>query len=268
MSESEDKSPYGPGFIASCVVVGAVLVCGIAMIVTGGGSSRSAAGSTSTAPAAIEGAASDGQDGADSATQPVGAAQPDGVATPAPGTGRGASSCGLRDGDQGVPSKAPTVDGWDVSRKVVVPRSAAFGPAKTDADGFRRCFAHSPTGALYAAYNTVAALADQGQAIPTVKKLMIPGASTDALIEELRRQPPSTGSAASQVAGFRILDADHDRATIMLALPVESEYMSATFTLVWQAGDWKVRPPQPGNPVGAPFSQLRNLNDFVAWSGV
>jgi hypothetical protein len=114
----------------------------------------------------------------------------------------------------------------------------------------------------------VAALADQQQAIPTVRKLMVPGANTDALLAELRRQPPSTDSAASQVAGFRILDADRDRATIMLALPVESEYMSVTFTLIWRAGDWKVQPPQPGNPVGAPFSQLRDLSDFVAWSGV
>jgi hypothetical protein len=258
MSESEDKSPYGPGFIGSCIVVGAIAICGITLVITGGSSDATTHGTA----------------GATSVTTGV-TAESEAAAEPAPGTGgaetatgRDTSSCALADGDQGWPTKAPAVDVWEVSRKVVVPRSAAFGPAKTDSDGFRRCFAHSPTGALYAAYNTVAALADQQQAIPTVRKLMVPGANTDALLAELRRQPPSTDSAASQVAGFRILDADRDRATIMLALPVESEYMSVTFTLIWRAGDWKVQPPQPGNPVGAPFSQLRDLSDFVAWSGV
>jgi hypothetical protein len=178
------------------------------------------------------------------------------------------SGCGLPDGDQAVPSQAPVTGDWEISRRVAVPRSDAYGPGKTDADGFRRCFAHSPTGALFAAYNAVAALADQRQAIPTVRKLMAPGANTDALIQELRKESPSTDSSATQIAGFRILDADQDRATIMLAVPVESAYMSLTRTLVWHAGDWRVQPPLPGNPVGAPFSQHSDLDDFVAWSGV
>lgn len=265
MSESEGKSPYGPGFIGSCIVLGAIIICGIALVVGGGSADRSAAGSAG--PTSVVGGHS--EPGEDPVAQPAGVTEREDVAQPTPTAGAGAASgCGLGGGEQGVPTRAPSVDGWEVSRKVVVPRSAAFGPAKTDADGFRRCFAHSPTGALYAAYNAVAALADQEQAIPTVKKLMVPGSNTDALIAGLRTQTPATGSAASQVAGFRILDADRDRATIMLALPVQSEYMSVTFTLVWRAGDWKIQPPQPGNPVGAPFSQLRNLNDFVAWSGV
>ena len=142
------------------------------------------------------------------------------------------------------------------------------GPAKTDADGFRHCFAQSPTGAVFAAYNAVAALADQRQAIPTVQKLMLPGPGTDALIRELRKAEPSTSSAVTQLAGYRILDADQDRATIMLALPVESAYMSITLTLAWHHNDWHLQPPPPGEPVGAPFAQHRNLNDFVAWSGV
>ena len=67
------------------------------------------------------------------------------------------------------------MDGWEVSRRVVVPRSAAYGPASSDPDGFRRCFAHSPTGAVYAAYNAIAATADQRRSIATVGKLMLPG---------------------------------------------------------------------------------------------
>lgn len=265
MSKSENRSPYGPGFVAACIVVGAIVICGIALIATSGSSGRSGAA------AAQQDVSSRGE----GAGPLGGATQPAGVATPVPGPGTakpdgagGGSACGLGAGDQSVPSTAPGVDRWEVSRKVVVPQSAEFGPVTTDSDGFRRCFAHSPTGAVYAAYNALAALADVSQAIPTVKKLMLPGPNTDALIAELRREGTAGDSQATQIAGFRILDAGRDRATVMLALPVEGQYMSATLTLVWHGGDWRVQPPLPGEAVGAPFSQVRGLGDFVAWSGV
>jgi hypothetical protein len=160
------------------------------------------------------------------------------------------------------------VDGWDVSRRVVVPRSAAYGPAKVDPDGFRRCFAHSPTGAVFAAYSAVAAIADQRKAVATVTKLMLPGPDADALLGELRKETPTNNTAPTQIAGYRVIDASRDRATVTLAMPVETAFMSATFTLVWLDGDWRLVPPVPGEPVGAPFAQQRDLAGFVPWSGV
>jgi hypothetical protein len=279
MSENEEKSPFGPGFVGACIVIGAVLVCGVVLLVSGRTADHASGGttysSTTGSSAGASGTDSDSGSSSGSGSGSSGSGSGEKVAVPAgtqagmgSGAGSGASGCGLPAGDQAVPSQAPVTGGWEISRRVAVPRSDAYGPAKTDADGFRRCFAHSPTGALFAAYNAVAALADQRQAIPTVQKLMIPGANTDALIQELRKESPSTDSSATQTAGFRILDADQDRATIMLAVPVESAYMSLTLTLVWHAGDWRVQPPLPGNPVGAPFSQHSDLDDFVAWSGV
>jgi hypothetical protein len=263
MSENDKKSPFGPGFVAACIVVGAVLVCGVLLLVSGPASGRSdASRGTTYSPAtpdrgATQGSPPDGQTGS--------------PARPVAGTGsatdRGAA-CGLPDGDQTVPAKAPSADGWEVSRRVVVPRSTAYGPAKTDADGFRRCYAHSPTGALFAAYGAMAALADQRQAIPTVQKLMVPGANTEALIRELRQEGSSSDSSATQLAGFQLLEAGPDRVTVLLAIPVESAYMSLSLTLVWYDQDWRVQPPLPGNPVGAPFTQHSDLGDFVAWSGV
>jgi hypothetical protein len=150
---------------------------------------------------------------------------------------------------------------------VVVPRSGVFGPGVVDDDGVRRCFGHSVTGAVYAAYSAIAALADVGQAIPTVRKLMVPGPATDVLIDELRKST-SSGTRPPQLAGFRVIDADQDRATVMLALRADSGYVSATLTLRWYDDDWKLVPPQPGDPVGAPFALHRDLDDFVAWSGI
>ncbi|MET9318226.1 hypothetical protein ABZX12_40945 [Kribbella sp. NPDC003505] len=262
--EDEDKSVFGPGFVASCIVVGAVLVCGVLVLVSGrtsDGSGTPSSGTASSAPA--RGSA----EVTASATSSSGGTQP--VSRSTGGSGRAtANGCRLPVTDQAMPTKAPAADSWEVSRRVVVPRSKTYGPAGTDADGFRRCFAHSPTGAVFAAYNVVAALADQRQVVATVQKLMVPGAKADALIRELSTAEPPTNSPVTQVAGFRLLDAGRDRATVLIAVPVQTGYMSLTLTLVWYAGDWRVQPPPPGEPVGAPFSQHRDLDDFVTWTGV
>ncbi|MFF0339025.1 hypothetical protein [Kribbella sp. NPDC004875] len=263
--DTEHKSPFGPGFIAACIVVGAVLICGLLILVAGSGSSGKATASTQQ-PAADSASAS-------AVTQPA-AGEPSAVASPsgepagAGAAGQAGGSCGLPAGDQAIPAQAPAVDSWEVSRRIVVPRSSSFGPRITDADGFRRCFAHSPTGAVYAAYSAIAAIADQTKAIPTAKKLMVPGSATDSLIKELSTQEASSDDSGIQPIGYRVVDADRQRVTVMLAFPVESVYMSATLTLVWYQDDWRVQPPTPGDAVGAPFAQHRDLADFVKWSGI
>jgi hypothetical protein len=272
MSESEEKSPFGPGFIAASIILAAILACGAVLLFTGPSNTDPAASSADPSSRSIDGHPSEptsGQPGADPGTaQPAGeaVAQPGSPASKGSGT---TNSCGLPDGDQAVPSnQPPKADLWEISRRVAVPRSSAYGPAKTDPDGFRRCFAHSPTGAVYAAYNVIAALADQSRIIPTATKLMVPGRDTDLLLEEVRKETADEASMPAQVAGYRIVDADRDRVTIMLAMPVQTEFMSGTFTLAWHSGDWHLVAPPDAAAVGTPYSQHHNLNDFVEWSGV
>jgi hypothetical protein len=236
MSENDSGTGFGPGFVAACIVVAAVVACGVVLLVT----------DSRTAPAT---------------PAPVQAVQQSTV----PPVGHG--GCSLPAGDQGIPSTAPAADGWEVSRRVVVPRSAAFGPGATDSDGFRRCFAHSPTGAVFAAYNVLAALADQTKVAATARKVMVPGPETDALLRDSAGEEP-TDSEPTQLAGYRVLAANRDQVTVMLAVPVEQQYMSLTVTLVWHDHDWRLQPPPPGDAVGAPFVQLRGLADFVKWSGL
>ncbi|MEV8377302.1 hypothetical protein AB0P21_31470 [Kribbella sp. NPDC056861] len=264
MSENEDQSPYGRGFIAAAIVVAAVLACGGLLLLTG---PKSASTGPTHDSANVDSAPTDRTNSPASTTaNPNSAAEPQNPA--APSTPAATPTIAPLP-DQSIPStKPPTPDSWEVSRRVVVPRSTTNGPTTTDPDGYRHGFAHSPTGALYAAYNAIAALADQSRTIPTTRKLMLPGRDTNALIEHLKTEPTNTNSAPTQLAGYRVLDASRDRATIMLALPVESEYMSATLTLAWYAGDWRLVPPTNDNPVGAPYSQHRDLDGFVAWSGV
>ncbi|WP_020390655.1 hypothetical protein [Kribbella catacumbae] len=268
MSETEGQSPFGRGFVAAAIVIGAVLACGGVLLVTGLSADSDTSSVIDSGPAAAAAGTNAADPGAD--REGSGAQPGSGSTGAAQSTGSGAANrCGLLAGDQTIPSsQAPAADGWEVSRRVVVPRSSAYGPAKTDPDGFRRCFAHSPTGAVYAAYNVIAALADQTKSVPTAGKLMLPGRDTDALLKQLKAEPADADSEPTQLAGYRVVDASRDRATIMLALPVQTEYVSATITLTWYAGDWRLVPPVNGNPVGAPYSQHRDLDGFVAWSGV
>jgi hypothetical protein len=282
MSANEDKSPYGRGFIAACIVIGAILLCGALLLFSNPAASGTTGSSASASTA--QGAdvpsspnAPDADRPADpascnaSASDKPASCEPSSGEPAVPASGEpkaGSGGCGLPAGDQGTPATAPSVDGWDVSRRVVVPRSSAYGPAKQDSDGFRRCFAHSPTGAVYAAYNAVAAMADQRKVLATVGKLMLPGPDRDALLADLRKEPADEDTNPTQIAGYRVLDASADRATVMLAMPVETAFVGANFTLVWHHGDWRVAPPPPGEPLGAPYAQRRDLSGFVAWSGV
>ncbi|MGZ0149686.1 hypothetical protein ACXJJ3_21675 [Kribbella sp. WER1] len=256
---SEEQSPFGRGFVAACIVIGAVVLCGALLIV--GGRSTSTAAPAQQAAGTISSA-----EEPTAPAQPVGSAQPGGSAT----TSRPQRSggCGPAAADQALPGKAPAVDSWEVSSRIVVPRASAYGPAVTDGDGFRRCFAHSPTGAVYAAYSAYAAMADQEKVVATARKLMVPGPDTEALVREVQADRTTSGYSVPQLAGYRIIDAGADRVTLMLATSVDTAYMSLTLTLVWHAGDWHLQPPAPGDPVGAPFAQHRDLSDFVAWSGV
>ena len=249
MSDDKSSTPFGPGFVAACIVVAAVVICGIVLLVV----DPAAPASTNLAnPAAA--AAGDARGTATSR------------ATPDKTSSR--SSCSLPAGDQVVPATSPAVDGWEVSRRVVVPRSTTFGPAATDPDGFRRCFAHSPTGAVFAAYNVLAALGDPTKLTATARKLMVPGPDTDELLRQAAKESRSTASEATQLAGYRVLAANRDQVTLMLAVPVEAQYMSHTLTMVWHDNDWRLQPPPSGAAVGAPFAQVRNLADFVKWSGL
>lgn len=257
MSDDESTTPFGPGFVAACIVIAAVITCGLVVLVAGGGSATTDL-SNPAAAANGEGRRSDARGSAGVPVHPP--ATPD---TTCPAAGNQTAS-----GNQTIPAVAPAVDGWEVSRRVVVPRSTAFGPRVVDSDGFRRCFAYSPTGAVFAAYNVLAALGDQTKVTATARKLLLPGPDTDELLRTAAKETSSTSSEPTQLAGYRVLAASRDQVTVTLAVPVETQYMSLTVTMVWHDHDWRLQPPSPGAAIGAPFAQLRNLADFVKWSGL
>src|SRR3954462_9234322 len=97
MSENDDtKSPFGPGFIAACIVVGAILICGVALVFGGATSAHSGATTATTGggPAAgtgdrsSSGTANDAAD-ADAADDPAHGRANGSAVTPTVATPRG-----------------------------------------------------------------------------------------------------------------------------------------------------------------------------------
>lgn len=177
----------------------------------------------------------------------------------------------------GLPGSADTALGaapkstWELVGKIATPRDPVVGPGKTDPTGFRSCFAHSPTGALYAAMN-VAALGSSGS--PEIlkqvaDKLLVPGAGRDAAMKETASRPTSgTSSTTIQVKGFLLNSYTPSDASIDLAFATETGAIGrTTFSLRWLDGDWKINPSDDGATFGH-ISQVRDLSGFIPWSGV
>lgn len=250
---TDGRTAFGPGFVASAILLGAVLLCGVLLVVTGfGASPLPRATGAASHPLPTTGG-----------TPPV-AAVPASVSPTSAGTHRTTTGCGSLPSSGDLPRAAPAGAQWVVYRRTVVPQHPDAGPARIDPDGFRHCFAQSPTGAVYAAYTAVASLSDTATLTATAQRLLLPGPDRDRL---LASAPPGDAEPV-ELAGFRIIDATADRCTVALAMRVGERLASGTFTLVWHDGDWRLLPPGPGQELGAPYAELRDLSGFIAWSGV
>ncbi|WP_427136775.1 hypothetical protein [Pseudarthrobacter sp. S9] len=236
---NEDQNPLTkPKFIISAVVVAIIVALGIILALLPKGSGTAApdptAGNTSSA-----------------SSQPS--------ATDA------ASVCGLPEGNQSKPVTAPADTKWELVGKIAAPTSPKqYGPGQTAADGLRSCFAHSPTGALYAGANIVI-LASSGHNDLVIQHLTVDGPERDKMLKS--SDPAGTGNATPfQLAGFKLTDYSGDRAVIQYGFKVSNgTFGSLPVVLQWSGGDWKAVPPASGEPEG---KQLADLNGYVPWAGV
>ncbi|MEJ1116772.1 hypothetical protein WBN73_20900 [Paenarthrobacter sp. CCNWLY172] len=195
---------------------------------------------------------------------PVGAA-PNAQPTPtadksssAPSAAPGDSVCGLPKGDPIIPGPGLTSK-WELVGKIATPTAPEkFGPGKVSADGVRTCFAHNPTGALYAATN-VLAMSASGRQAETYKHLAASGPERDAAL--------ATSSSAEpvdvQVAGYQYVSYSADSAVVTLGVKFSNDtYFTFATAMKWENGDWKtVLPPASGQ-------QVKDLSTLIPWSGV
>lgn len=185
-----------------------------------------------------------------------------------PGTADPDGACAaLGEGDAKVPTQqAPTGLHWEIVNTVAVPWSTTAGPLVRQGP-IRRCYLHSPTGALLAATNLAVTTESPGsdQVLATQ---VVPGPTRDARLQAARTQPPlakQPGQTAT-FAGYRFVTYDPASAVIELAFAFGGNYAMATYYVQWDSGDWKLNLDPPGGAVAG--HSITSLAGYVPWGAV
>ena len=134
----------------------------------------------------------------------------------------------------------------------------------------RVCFAHDPTGALYA----LASFFAESTRVPQAELFSRLAADTPARAVAVTRsqgdgqllQSEDGDPGTVSIAGFQYVDYTPAQASITLVLEGPSGELAALpCSLQWQQGDWRFVIP-PGQQLGA--STVGSMNGFIAWSAV
>lgn len=193
------------------------------------------------------------------------------LAPPKSADAAGESVCGLPSSAETALGAAPKSK-WELVGKMAAPTDPkTFGPGLTDGSGFRSCFAHSPTGAVYSAVNLVALGSSKSQQmnIELADRLMVPGAGRDAAKQHAATFDPSTGSSDTvQVRGFLLKSYTPTEANVDLAFQTSGgKLFHAVLPLQWLDGDWKVKVSDAGQLIND-VAPLSDMSGFIAWAGV
>lgn len=162
-------------------------------------------------------------------------------------------TCGLPAGNSQVPQVAPEAT-WEIRRGVTVPTSKAYGPGIVK-DGDRSCFAHNPSGAVFASANFM------GLAQEEFLSHVTPGSYYDALAATDVGDP--TPGETMTIRGFKVeqLDGDKMRVTLVTSMSSQAPLIAIPGDVVWTDGDWKV----DGEQVDHGSQTLTSLEGYVPW---
>ena len=189
------------------------------------------------------------------------AKRPDGVQT-------GGSVCAMPVGNTD-PVVGPPAAKWRLVGTIAAPSAENVGPGLLEGHD-RRCYAHSPIGATFAAANLLALFSLPRGALDSAASLRhyVPNRTRDVYA----KQPaaPIDPTARLQLAGFKTTAIDRDNVTVTLAVRVST---SANTALVgWQApmrwmapGDWRLRLLSVEEPFAG--GAIPDLDGFIPWSG-
>ena len=186
--------------------------------------------------------------------------------TTAPSPTSEASVCGLTAVEMTGTVNAAPVTTWTLVGTTAAPAVEDHGPGTIDADGFRSCYARTPTGALVAAANYAAIGSYAPLRQRFYEEATVPGPGRDVLLSK-----PTTGASAGgvrvQIAGFRVLRYDGDQADVDLAFLTSKGAIGAgVVNLQWSGGDWKIRVAEDGSEL-SPAVQLPSLAGYIPWAG-
>lgn len=246
MHETTEQNPFTkPGFIISAALI-LTLIAAVALIFL------IPEGNNEEQPAAT-------------APQTKAVAQPSSSAATA-----GKSVCGLPPTSETALGAAPKST-WALVGKMAAPTDPeTFGPGVTDEDGFRSCFAHSPTGALYSAVNMVALGSSPAQdELKLADKVVVPGPGRDAAMKAAKtRASTARSSETAQIRGFLLKSYSLIEVDVDLAIELPNGALAhSVLSLRWVDGDWKVKASDDGE-IFTGTAQLSDLSGFILWSGV
>ena len=260
------------GFIASAIVVGAVLICLVVWFMLGGRSDNPTANPSQTPSTGVP----TGQPTEEETNQPPPVSPtevPTGRPTPPPATSR-AGGCHNKNPNQAIPRlAAPVAVSWQFEGKMLIPIQAANGPATTSPNGVRSCFSHSPTGAVLAAMVALGQLQNPVVGVATLRSRVYPGPGRTAAIAEARQTPttPSGMTGDLQFAAFKVLDypTNATRAIIQIVADLNGKaYGGMPITMRWYHDDWYVELQDDGSFNGSLEPDiLSSLSGYVRFSG-
>lgn len=174
------------------------------------------------------------------------------------------SVCGLPTSTETSLGAAPETK-WELVGTMAAPTDPQIGPGKTDVQGIRSCFAHTPKGALYAAVNLWALGSDPSKERAIADQLAAKGPGREAGMKAPQTQAPAS-AVKIQIAGFNV-SYTANQAVVELAFKADNGALaSVRTTLLWQDGDWKGVVADNGAPLEEP-RQVRDLSGFIPWSG-
>jgi hypothetical protein len=176
------------------------------------------------------------------------------------------SACGLTGGSTATPATGPEVQ-WQNVDGNWLPVSATQGPGRRSAGEPWSCYAHTPTGAVLAAWGIPAGWTTANFAAG-VRQQTVPGAGQAALL----KQGPGTTPANQRPTpiGFKLNAYDGQTATITFFMRQRGKNVSCASTVEWAAGppsDWRLRPASDGSDMSSCQllpDDLRGI-DLIAW---
>ncbi|MEU8222986.1 hypothetical protein [Kribbella sp. NPDC048915] len=261
------------GFIASAIVIGAVLICLVVWFMVGGRSDEPTANPSQAPSTVVPTAQPTDEESTEPPVEPPTSA-PTATRTAPPPPNNGTGGCHNKSASQAIPRlAAPVAVSWQFEGKMLIPIQAESGPARTSPNGVRSCFAHSPTGAVLAAMVALGQLQNPETAVATLQTRVYPGPGRQAAIAELGK-PSSTPSAVAgeiQFAGFKVLDypPNATRAIIQVVADLNGKaYGALPVTMRWYKGDWYVELQPDGSLNGSTEPDvLSSLSGYVRFSG-
>lgn len=227
-------SPWSrPGFILAAVILGLVLVASVVML-------------SRPAPAP-----------APTAAPPPATVAPT-VSTPAaPSSGCPQLASDELQRGQAL-SAAPAGTEWSTTAYASLPTIAGQGPALVDPDGYRRCSAHTLTGAALSAANWYGQLIDPKLWEAAVRRGTVLRPETEDQISQMKAQGgPTVPDQPTTVTGLTEVRATSDKTVeVGLVLVYNGVAMAATLQMEWSGSDWLAVSPPSMSP---------SVDDYMVW---